>query len=129
MLRYGYIGDGVFKMLVAAALIIWQPVLADFFLSPQWLIIAATVMLFLSGATEISYGARTGASSHIKYLLGYDALWILATILGIILATMGNVAGGYIWFGFILVGSIGIAFVFTTSADQQPNDGNEQLSD
>lgn len=117
MLTSGYVADGVLKMLAGAALCIWLPGLEDFFLTPRWLVIAAAVLLFLSGATEISYGVRKGERSHIAVLLGFDALAVVAVIVGVVLALADSVSGGYVLFGLIGLGSLAVAIVFTTGAN------------
>lgn len=129
MMKFGFVADGVFKFLVAVAIIAFLPALEGFFPSPRWLVIAAAVLLFLSAATEISYGARKGEKSYLKYFAIFDSLWVVATIIAVMFALADNPAAGFIWFGFIGLGSLAIAIVFTTGAngpdfaDGEPLDG------
>lgn len=117
MLTFGYIADGVLKMLLASALCIWLPDVEDFFLSPRWLVIAAAVLLFLSGATEISYGARRAERSHLTVLLAFDALAVVAAGVGIVLALGHSLGAGFVFFGLLGLGSLGVAIVFTTGVN------------
>ncbi|WP_193070675.1 hypothetical protein [Brevibacterium sp. FME37] len=128
MMKFGFVADGVFKFLVAFAIIAFLPAFEGFFDSPRWLVIAAAVLLFLSGATEISYGARRGEKSYVKYLAIFDSLWVVSTIIAVIFALIDNPATGFIWFGFIGLGSLAIAIVFTTGANG-PDFGEDESSD
>ncbi|GAA1873102.1 hypothetical protein [Brevibacterium marinum] len=128
MMKFGFVADGVVKMLVAVALCIFLPAAESFLLAPRWLAIAAIVLLFLSGATEISYGARKGQKSYVKYLAIFDSLWVVSTIAAVIVALVGSPAAGYIWFGFTGLGSLGIAVIFTTGANG-PDFAEDEHSD
>ncbi|MDN5588038.1 MAG: hypothetical protein L0G69_15905 [Brevibacterium sp.] len=128
MMKFGFVADGVVKMLVAVALCAFLPAVESFLLAPRWLAIAAIVLLFLSGATEISYGARKGQKSYVKYLAIFDSLWVVSTIMAVIFAVVDSPAAGYVWFGFMGLGSLGIAVIFTTGANgpdfaDEPSDG------
>lgn len=125
MMRSGFVADGVFKLLVAVALVVFMPALEEFFLSPRWLVITAAVLLFLSAATEISFGVRKGERRYVRHLAIFDILWIIATVVGIVLAFAGNVAGGYVWFGYTGLASLFLAVVFTTGANG-PDFGDEE---
>lgn len=128
MMKFGFVADGVFKLLVAIALCAFLPVVESFLLAPRWLAITAAVLLFLSAATEISYGVRRGEKHYVKYLAAFDGLWVIATIIAFILALGHNPAAGYVWFGFLGLGSLGIAVVFTTGANG-PEFGEEDSAD
>lgn len=113
MMKFGFVADGVFKLLVAVALCAFLPAVESFLLAPRWLAITAIVLLFLSAATEISYGARRGEKRYVKYLAIFDSLWVVSTIL----ALVGSPAAGLVWFGYTALGSLAIAIVFTTGAN------------
>lgn len=117
MLKFGFIADGVFKMLLASAFCIWLPDLEGFFGSPRWLVISAIVLLFLSGATEISYGVSKAERRQIRVLLAFDALAVVAAFVGTVLALSDNPGAGYVFFGLLALGSLGVAIVFTTGAN------------
>ncbi|MGO3893390.1 hypothetical protein [Brevibacterium aurantiacum] len=117
MMKFGFVADGVFKLLVAVALWAFLPAVESFLLAPRWLAITAIVLLFLSAATEISYGARKGEKSYVKYLAIFDSLWVVSTIIAVILALVGSSAAGFVWLGYTALGSLAIAVVFTTGAN------------
>lgn len=117
MMKFGFVADGVFKLLVAVALCAFLPAVESFLLAPRWLAITAIVLLFLSAATEISYGARRGEKRYVKYLAIFDSLWVVSTIIAVILALVGSPAAGLVWFGYTALGSLAIAIVFTTGAN------------
>lgn len=127
MMKFGFVADGVFKLLVAVALCAFLPAVESFLLAPRWLAITAAILLFLSAATEISYGVRRGEKRYVKYLAAFDSLWVVATIIAFILALGHNPAAGFVWFGFLGLGSLGIAVVFTTGANG-PDFGDEAKS-
>lgn len=117
MVKSGFVADGIFKLLLAGFGVIILTTLEDFFAAPRWIVITAVVLLFVSAAAEISYGARKGERSDIKYLALFDGFWVLTLIVGILLALADNPAGGYVLFGYIALGSLGVAIVFTTGAN------------
>ena len=117
MMKFGFVADGVFKLLVAVALCAFLPAVESFLIAPRWLAITAAVLLFLSAATEISYGVRKGERSYVKYLAIFDSLWVVSTIVAIVFGLAENPAAAYIWLGYTALGSLGIAIAFTTGAN------------
>ena len=86
MRNSGFAVDGIIKLLLAVAGFIFLGGLEDFFLAPRWLVITALVLLFLSAATQISYSVRKGEKRYLKYPMVFDALLIVAVVVGLILA-------------------------------------------
>ncbi|MGO1753095.1 MAG: hypothetical protein ACTH2U_07300 [Brevibacterium sp.] len=125
MLKFGFVADGVFKLLVAGAICVFLPAVESFLLAPRWLSITAVVLLFLSAATEISYGLRKGERSYVRYLALFDSLWVLSTIVAVVLALADNPAAAFVWFGYLGLGSLGVAVVFTTGANGPDFAGDE----
>ncbi|GAA1619611.1 MULTISPECIES: hypothetical protein [Brevibacterium] len=117
MRKSAYVIDGIVKLLLAAVLVIFLPALGAFFLVPAWIIITAAVLLFLSSATEISYGVSKGTTTYLRHIIIADVVIVGAAVLGIVLASLGNPAGGFIWFGLLALASLAIAVVFTTGAN------------
>ncbi|MGC2940051.1 hypothetical protein [Brevibacterium sp. FAM 24638] len=114
MRNSGFAVDGIIKLLLAVAGFIFVGGLEDFFLAPRWLVITALVLFFLSAATQISYAVSKGEKRYLKFPMVFDALLIVAVVIGLILAAASNPAGGLILFVLMGVGSLGIAVVFTT---------------
>lgn len=114
MRKSGFAVDGVIKLILAVLGVVFTGALADFFLAPHWLVITSLVMLFLSAATQISYAVSKGEKTYLKYPMIFDAVIILAVVLGLVLSAAENPAGAWILFGLVAVGSLGIAMVFTT---------------
>lgn len=117
MIKPVYVVDGIVKLLLAGAMLVFIPGLTDFFLVPTWTVITAAVLLFLSSATEISYGVSKGARTYLKHIVIADSVFIAGLVIGIVLAAAANPAGGFILFGLVALGSLGIAIVFTTGAN------------
>ncbi|MDN6530316.1 MAG: hypothetical protein L0K67_14755 [Brevibacterium sp.] len=128
MMKFVFVADGVVKLLVAVALCAFLPAIESFLLAPRWLAITATVLLFLSAATEISYGVRKGEKRYVKHLAIVDSLWVVSTIIAVIFALVGTPAAGFIWFGFTGLGSLAIAIAFTTGANG-PDFAEDESSD
>lgn len=117
MLRTGFIADGALKMAAGLVMAILTSTLGDFFHSPAWLVIGAGLLLFLSGATEISFAVTKADRAGIPHLIGFAALWMVATVVAVVLAFQDDPMAGWIWFGAIGAGSLYIAVVFTTGAN------------
>jgi 4-hydroxybenzoate polyprenyltransferase len=114
MMRTKFVVDGVVKIALAIAGFVATSALEEAFQSPRWLVITAFVLLFLSSATQISYGVSKAEKRYFKFPMLFDGLLIVAAIIGIALAAAANPAGAWIFFGYIAAGSLGIAVVFTT---------------
>lgn len=114
MRNTGFAVDGIIKLMLAVLGFIFIGGLEDFFLAPRWLVVTALVLLFLSAATQISYAVTKGDKGYLKFPMVFDALLIVAGVVGLILAAASNPAGAWILFGLVGVGSLGIAVVFTT---------------
>ena len=110
----GFAVDGTIKMVLAVLGGVFSGSVSEFFLGPRWLVIAAMVLLFLSAATQLSYAVSKGEKRYLKYPMVFDALIVVAIIIGLILAAAANPAGAWVLFGLVGLGSLGIAMVFTT---------------
>lgn len=114
MRKSGFAVDGVIKLVLAVLGAVFTGALAEFFLAPHWLVITSLVLLFLSAATQISYAVSKGEKRYLKYPMIFDALIVVAIVIGLVLAAAENPAGAWILFGLVGIGSLGIAVVFTT---------------
>src|SRR5699024_9613319 len=114
MMKSGFAVDGTIRMLLAIVGVVVLPALETFFLAPRWLVITALVLLFLGAATPISYGGRRGEERCLKYPMLFDGLLVVAVVISVFLALAANPAAGWILFGCVALGSLGIAVVFTT---------------
>ena len=114
MRKSGFAVDGAIKLVLAVIGAVFTGALTEFFLAPLWLVITSLVLLFLSAATQISYAVSKGEKRYLKYPMIFDALIVIAIVIGLVLAAAENPAGAWILFGLVAVGSLGIAVVFTT---------------
>lgn len=125
MRRSGFVLDGIIKLVLAVIGVVLLPALEASFMAPRWLVVTAFVLLFLSSATEISYGVRKGEKRYLRFPLIFDGLLVVAVVLGGILAAVGSPAGAWVLFGLVAVGSLVIAVVFTTG-ENGPEFGEDE---
>lgn len=116
MLRIGYIFDGVFKALVSLATLMLFPLLVGDWGATAWLLCPTSVAVLASALAEFAYGMRVARASHIKYLVAYDAGWVLASIGAVLLVVSGSSHAWDLWFGYQLVFSPVIAVIFGLGA-------------
>lgn len=110
LLRIGFLADGIFKLLVAAAYLVVQPILSDLLGVPAWVLVLSAVAVSLSGVAEIVFSLTSGDGTHTRFLVAYDSAWVLATVLAVLL---GSGAGGWIWLFYQVVASSLMALAFT----------------
>ncbi len=115
-LRFGFLGDGCFKLLVAATYVALLPPLADVLGADRWLLIATAALVAASGVAEIAFAVRSGAGSHTRYLIAYDSGWVAATVAATLLAANGVAVAGTLWLVFQLLASPLVAAVFAFGA-------------
>lgn len=110
LLRIGFLTDGVFKLLVAAAYLAARPLLGTLLDVPAWVLVLTAVAVALSGVAETVFALSSGAGTHIRFLVGYDSGWVLVTVLAVLL---GPGAGGWIWLFYQVVASALMALAFS----------------
>lgn len=108
-LRLGFIADGCFKLLVAAAL----PAAAARVDASRHLAVAASGAVLVSAVSEIDFGVRSGPSSHTLYLVAYDSGWLAVSGLAAFLARRGSPHAGRVWLGYQAVASVPLALAFS----------------
>jgi hypothetical protein len=111
-LRIGFLGDGLFKVILAVAYTAAVASISTALDVNAWLIFVTAGLLLLSGAAEIAFAIRGAAPSHTKYLVGYDSGWIVVTV--IVVAMMSS--GGALWFGYQAITSAVLAIAFAIGA-------------
>ncbi len=108
-LRLGYIADGCFKLLVAAAL----PTAATRIGASRHLAVVASGAVLASAVSEIDFGVRSGSGSHTRYLVAYDSGWLAASGLAAFLARREAPHAGRVWLGYQAAASIPLAIAFS----------------
>lgn len=108
-LRLGFIADGCFKVLVAAAL----PAVAARVETSRHLAVAASGAVLVSAVSEIDFGVRSGAGSHTRYLAAYDSGWLAATSVAVLLLRRRSPHAGRVWLGYQAIASVPIALAFS----------------
>ncbi|WP_114853344.1 hypothetical protein [Brachybacterium sp. YJGR34] len=115
ILRLGFLADGAFKLLVAAAHLLLLPTLVDLLGAPAGMIALTAAMVALSAIAEIVFALRSGEGTHTKYLIAYDSGWVLATVLALML---GSGPGGWVWLAFQAAASPVLALAFLRGREQ-----------
>lgn len=113
LLRAGFLADGLFKLLVAAAYLVLNAAFSDLLGVGTWWLAATAAMVALSGVAEIVFAARSGAGSHTRYLVAYDGGWILVTVIVLLL---GPASWGWAWLLYQALASPLIAIAFVRGA-------------
>ena len=108
-LRLGFIADGCFKVLVAAAL----PAVAARVETSRHLAVAASGAVLVSAVSEFDFGVRSGAGSHTRYLAAYDSGWLAATSVAVLLLRRRSPHAGRVWLGYQAIASVPLALAFS----------------
>lgn len=119
-LRIGFLGDGVFKAVLAVVYAAAAGPIRDALDVGAATILIAAGLLFLSGLAECAFALRSAAPSHTEYLIAYDTGWILATLVAVLLMSSG---GGF-WFGYQAIASALLTVAFATGAVRTENRGH-----
>jgi hypothetical protein len=115
-LRFGFLADGVFKLLVAATYVVLLQTLTGALGVASWLLVATAALVGASGVAEIAFALRCGAGSHTRYLVAYDSGWVAATGVAALLAFYGVAGAGELWLGYQLLASPLVAVLFALGA-------------
>jgi hypothetical protein len=109
-LRLGFVADGIFKVITAAGVVVVLPRLTDRLDVAPWLVLVTAAALVVCGAHEVAFSSRSSdPRPHIKYLVAYDAGWLIVTALAVGLVRDG---AGELWFAYQALGSAALALVF-----------------
>jgi hypothetical protein len=109
-LRLGFGADGTFKVITAAGIVVLLPRLTDGLDVAPWLVLVTAAALVVCGAREVAFSSRSpDLRPHIKYLVAYDAGWLIVTALAVGLVRDG---AGELWFAYQALGSAALAVVF-----------------
>ena len=116
LLRFGFLADGGFKLLVASTYLALLPALTEALDVDGWLLVATAALVAVSGVAEIAFAIRSGSGSHTRYLIAYDAGWVVTTAVALLLAANGVPAAGAVWLIYQLLASPLIATLFAFGA-------------
>lgn len=108
-LRLGFVADGCFKLLVAAAL----PAAAARVDASRRLAVAASGAVLVSAVSEIDFGVRSGAGSHTRYLVAYDSGWLAASGVAAFFLRRRSPHAGRVWLGYQAIASVPLALAFS----------------
>ncbi|WP_326763680.1 hypothetical protein OG978_03105 [Streptomyces sp. NBC_01591] len=96
----GAIADGAFKVLLAAVYIAGVAPLGRLLGTPAWLMVVSGVALLIGGGIEIGYTRSRSMRTYTQLMVAYDSGWVLAAVVGFLMARQGSSAGGEVWIGY-----------------------------
>lgn len=121
-LRFGFLADGVFKLLVTSTyVVLLRPLTGALDVEP-WLLVATAALVGAGGVAEIAFALRSGSGSHTRYLVAYDSGWVAVTAVAALLAFNDVPGAGTLWLAYQLLASLLVAVVFALGA--RPNRGS-----
>ncbi|MFI0352366.1 hypothetical protein [Actinomadura sp. 9N407] len=98
--RVGAIADGAVKVMLGAAFIIGAGGFGELLGVSTWLMVVAGVALLIGGGVEIRYVRSRSMRTYLRLMVLYDSGWVLATLVGLLMAWQGGSAGGEVWIGY-----------------------------
>ncbi len=116
----GVVADGVVKVVLAAAYLIAAEPLGRLFGVPAWLMIVSGTVLLMCGGIELGYVRSRPMRTYLRLMVAYDSGWVVATLIGVVLAWQGGGAGGEVWLGYQAIASLvfGASLAVATSVDK-----------
>ncbi|MGW2018656.1 hypothetical protein [Streptomyces sp. NPDC001927] len=105
----GVIADGVFKVVLAVAFLAGAAPLGRLLGTSTWLMAAAGVALLIGGGIEIAYMRRRSMRTYTRLMVAYDSGWVLAALVGVLIAWQGGSGGGEVWVGYQTVAPFAFA--------------------
>ena len=112
LLRIGFFADGVFKAAVAVAMLVLFALTTDNLGAPGRLLLVTAFAVSASAVAEISFAVRNGSGTHTKYLVVYDAGWILVSVVVLVLPLQCSGYGSVLWLSYQLILSPVVAVLF-----------------
>ncbi|MBX7554106.1 hypothetical protein [Streptomyces sp. NPDC004232] len=105
----GAIADGAFKVLLAAVYIAGAAPLGRLLGTPAWLMVVSGVALLIGGGIELGYTRSRSMRTYTWLMVAYDSGWVLAALVGGLMAWQGSSAGGEVWIGYQTAAPIAFA--------------------
>ncbi|KAK1179086.1 hypothetical protein B7755_013605 [Streptomyces sp. NBS 14/10] len=116
----GIIADGVVKVLLGVAFIVGAARLGDLLGVSAWLMVVSGVALLIGGGIEIRNVRSRPVSTYTRLMVAYDSGWVLATLVGLLMAWRGSGAGGEVWVGYQAAAPITLAALLVAAAPLRP---------
>ncbi|WP_411079275.1 hypothetical protein [Streptomyces sp. cmx-18-6] len=112
----GAIGDGVFKVVLGAVLVVGSARFDDLLGVPAWSLVIAGAALLIGGGIEVRYVRRRAMATCLRLMIAYDGGWVLATALALVTAWQGSTLGGEIWIAYLTVAPLVFAALLVGAA-------------
>lgn len=118
----GIIADGVFKVSLTAVFFAGAAPLGRLLGVPVWLMVVSGVAVLIGGGIEIGYTRSRSMRTYTQLMVAYDSGWVLAALVGALMAWRDSSAGGEVWIGYQTAAPIAFAalLVATTPAQTAP---------
>ncbi|RZU46067.1 hypothetical protein EV284_0719 [Streptomyces sp. BK022] len=96
----GALADGAFKVLLAVVCIAGAAPLGRLLGTAPWLMVVSGLALLIGGGVELGYSRRRSMRTYTQLMVAYDIGWVLAAVVGLLMAWQGSGAGGEVWMGY-----------------------------
>ncbi|ALU96357.1 MULTISPECIES: hypothetical protein [Streptomyces] len=112
----GAAADGAFKVVLAVVFVAGAAPLGELLGAPVWLMAVAGVALLVGGVIELGHLRSRPMRTYLKLMIGYDACWVLAALVGLLMAWQGSAVGGEVWMGYQVIAPLVFAAVLIAAA-------------
>lgn len=96
----GAVADGAFKVLLAVVCIAGAAPLGRLLGTAAWLMVVSGLALLIGGGIELGYSRSRSMRTYTQLMIAYDSGWVLAALVGVLMARQGSSVGGEIWMGY-----------------------------
>ncbi|MFH9432195.1 hypothetical protein ACH4JZ_28405 [Streptomyces sp. NPDC017615] len=96
----GAVADGAFKVLLAVVCIAGAAPLGRLLGTAAWLMVVSGLALLIGGGVELGYSRSRSMRTYTQLMIAYDSGWVLAALVGVLMARQGSSVGGEIWMGY-----------------------------
>ncbi|MER0447237.1 hypothetical protein ABR738_22255 [Streptomyces sp. Edi4] len=117
--RAGIVGDGVFKVVLAAVYLVGAVPLGRLLGVSGWLMAVSGVALLACGGIEIRHARDRSARTCLRLMAAYDIGWVVTAAVGLLLARQSSTAGGEVWVGYQAAAAVAFAALLL-AADPAP---------
>lgn len=115
----GAVADGAFKVLLAGVCIAGAAPLGRLLGTAAWLMVVSGLALLIGGGIELGYSRSRSMRTYTQLMIAYDSGWVLAALVGVLMARQGSSAGGEVWMGYQTAAPIVFAALLVAAAPAQ----------
>jgi hypothetical protein len=120
----GFVAYGMVKILIALVYVIAASPVSRQLGVPAWMVAVGGAFLLIAGLAVIRNAGNRPVRTCVGFLASYDAGWLLATVVALVLARLGSGAGGEVWISYQAIAATALAAWLVAGAgqDELPRD-------